>query len=54
VQAALLSLLEDRPRLRAMGEAAARRVREGFLWEAVLPRYLALLDAATPAPVGAS
>ncbi len=43
VAAGLAALLGDPARRRAMGEAAAARVRAGFLWDAVLPRYLALL-----------
>ena len=43
VQAALLALLRDPARRAAMGEAAAARVREKFLWPAVVPRYAALL-----------
>lgn len=48
VTAGLAALLDDPARRRAMGEAAARRVRQGFLWEQILPRYDALL-----APAGA-
>lgn len=43
VAAALESLLADPERLKAMGEAAAARVRSGFLWRHALPRYRALL-----------
>jgi phosphatidyl-myo-inositol dimannoside synthase len=43
VEAALSTLLGDPARLRAMGGEAAARVRAGFLWDSVLPRYLALL-----------
>jgi phosphatidylinositol alpha-1,6-mannosyltransferase len=50
VEAALGALLDDPVRRRAMGEAAAARVRAGFLWDSVLPRYLALLGEA---PAGA-
>ncbi|MBB5692514.1 glycosyltransferase family 4 protein [Muricoccus pecuniae] len=44
VAAALARLLDDLPLRRRMGEAAARRVRSGFGWETVLPRYLTLLE----------
>lgn len=43
VAAALGALLDDAPRRRAMGVAAAARVRAGFLWDQVLPRWEALL-----------
>ena len=43
VEAALAALLADPGKLRAMGARAAARVRAGFLWPAVLPRYLKLL-----------
>lgn len=43
VAAGLAALLDDPARRRAMGEAAAARVRAGFLWERILPRYEALL-----------
>lgn len=43
VAAALATLLADPPRLKAMGEAAAARVRGGLLWDHALPRYRALL-----------
>lgn len=44
VQAALAALLEDPARLKAMGEAAAERVRAGFLWKQALPRFTALME----------
>ena len=44
VAAALAGLLADRDRLRSMGARAATRVRAEFLWPAVLPRYLGLLE----------
>jgi phosphatidylinositol alpha-1,6-mannosyltransferase len=47
VEAALLALLADDAGRRAMGARAAARVRADFLWPAVLPRYLALLDGAS-------
>ena len=43
VAAALDALLADPARLKAMGEAAAARVRAGFLWAHALPRYRGLL-----------
>ncbi|MBR0658573.1 glycosyltransferase [Neoroseomonas oryzicola] len=43
VAAALDRLLADPVRLKAMGEAAAARVRAEFLWQHALPRYRALL-----------
>ncbi|MCU0890089.1 MAG: glycosyltransferase [Rubritepida sp.] len=43
VAAGLAALLDDAPRRRAMGQAAAARVRAGFLWGQVLPRWEALL-----------
>jgi phosphatidylinositol alpha-1,6-mannosyltransferase len=46
VTAGLAALLADPARRRAMGEAAAARVRQGFLWEQILPRYEALLAPA--------
>jgi phosphatidylinositol alpha-1,6-mannosyltransferase len=56
VAAGLASLLSDLPRLRAMGAAAAARVRRDFLWTAALPRYLALLagDSAATATTSRS
>ncbi|MBP0491400.1 glycosyltransferase family 4 protein [Pararoseomonas indoligenes] len=44
VEAALAGLLEDSALRRRMGEAAAQRARAEFTWDAVLPRYLALLN----------
>jgi len=46
VTAALAALLDDPARRRAMGLAAAQRVRAGFLWEQILPRFDALLAPA--------
>lgn len=43
VEAALAALLADPAALRAMGARATARLRTGFLWPAVLPRYLELL-----------
>lgn len=43
VAAALKALLAEPAGLQAMGEAAAARVRAGFLWQHALPRYRALL-----------
>lgn len=44
VAAALATLLADPDRLQTMGARAAARVRAEFLWPAVLPRYLTLLE----------
>jgi phosphatidylinositol alpha-1,6-mannosyltransferase len=41
---ALATLLEDHAGREAMGVAAAQRVRAGFLWEQILPRFDALLS----------
>lgn len=46
VTAALSALLDDAPRRHAMGAAAAARVRAGFLWEQLLPRFLARMPPA--------
>lgn len=46
VTAALAALLDDPARRHAMGLAAAERVRAGFLWEQILPRFDALLAPA--------
>jgi phosphatidylinositol alpha-1,6-mannosyltransferase len=43
VRDALAAMLRDRPRLLALGEAAAARVRRDFTWESAAPRYVALL-----------
>lgn len=43
VTAGLSLLLSDAGLRRAMGRAAAERVRREFLWPALLPRYLALM-----------
>ncbi|HEY4249960.1 MAG TPA: glycosyltransferase family 4 protein [Roseomonas sp.] len=43
VEAALMALLQDDARRQAMGEAAAAHVRQNQLWDAAVPRYLALL-----------
>ena len=43
---AVLELLADPGRRRAMGEAAARRARERFAAERVVPRWAALLETA--------
>jgi len=43
VTAALAALLEDPARLAAMGEAAARRVRAGFLQDQIAARFLELM-----------
>jgi phosphatidylinositol alpha-1,6-mannosyltransferase len=42
VAGGLAALLDDAPRRRAMGAAAAVRVRAGFLWDQVLPRWAGL------------
>ena len=44
VEDAIAALLADRAALRAMGARASGRVRTGFLWPSILPRYLALLE----------
>lgn len=44
VAAALATLLADPDRLQTMGAQATARVRAEFLWPAVLPRYLNLLE----------
>jgi len=43
VSAGLAALLDDPARRRAMGEAAAARVRAGFLFEQLAPRFLAFM-----------
>jgi phosphatidylinositol alpha-1,6-mannosyltransferase len=52
VSAALARLLDDPALRRRLGAAAACRVRADFQWDAVLPRYLALLglSPSTPRP----
>lgn len=44
VRAALAALLDDPLRRQRLGEAARERVRQELSWEAVLPRYLTLLE----------
>jgi phosphatidylinositol alpha-1,6-mannosyltransferase len=46
VAAALLQLIEDRPRAAAMGAAGALRIQRDFSWDQIAGRFRCLLEAA--------